>query len=84
MNTLTFEELRNDTSLKFTDISTESVRRYQYRGQEYITIDNPIALNVSKTGGHRVLDGQGLSHYIPKGWIYLTWKAKDGEPHFVK
>jgi len=83
MNKLTFEDLRNETNLKFTDISTEAVRRYQYL-VENITIDNPIALNISKAGGHRILDGQGLSHYIPKGWIHLTWKAKEGAPHFVK
>lgn len=84
MNTVAFKDLRNDTNIKFTDISTEETRRYQYKGEEYVVIENPIALNVSKAGGHRVLDGQGLSHYIPKGWIGLSWKARDGQPHFVK
>ncbi len=84
MNTLTFEELRNDTSLKFTDISTEASRRYRYPREEYIVIEAPVALNVSKAGGHRILDGKGVSHYVPRGWIGLSWVAKDGEPHFVK
>ncbi len=85
MNTVVkYKDLMNETGLKFTDISSEATRRYQYRGEEFITVDNPIALNVSKAGGHRILDGQGVSHYIPKGWIGLSWKAKEGNPHFVK
>ncbi len=49
-----------------------------------ITVNDPQYLNVSRSGGHRVLSVTGLSHYIPKGWHHLTWKAKSGEPHFVK
>lgn len=76
-------ELRNESGLDFTDISSEVSRTYHYRTTEQ-TIDAPAFLNVSKTGGHRVLDESGTSHYIPKGWIRVSWKVKDGSPHFVK
>jgi hypothetical protein len=76
---LTFNDLRVDADLKFTDISTEQWRAYEFPEKE-VRIERPIALNVSRSGGHRVLDAAGVSHYIPKGWIHLTWKA---DPHFV-
>ena len=80
--------LRNGTepALAFTDISTEMWREYVFmqNGVKHVVrIDYPLYLNVSKTG-HRVLDAQGVSHYIPKGWIHLLWEVSEGCPHFVK
>jgi hypothetical protein len=63
----------------FTDISSEEYRVYQF-DQVVIRIDLPLKLNVSKSGGHRILDSGGVSHYIPAGWQRLSWK---GSPHFV-
>ena len=79
---LTFEEVRNDSKLKFNDISSEEHREYVFP-EGSVWIDYPVALNVSKTGGHRIVDGDGKSHYIPKGWIHLNWKVKENAPHFV-
>lgn len=83
---LTFDDLQvvtdADTNLKFTDISTEQWRVYRFSNDQ-IHIDNPVALNVSRSGGHRVLDAAGVSHYIPRGWNHLSWLPKDGEPNFV-
>lgn len=75
--------MKNATELKFADISTEVYRTYIYPGGEMVRIDNPTHLNVSKNG-HRILDGQGVSHYMPQGWIHLFWEVKEGEPNFVK
>jgi len=77
-------EFRNESNLKFTDISSESRRQYRFRGGETIVIDNPLQLNVSNSGGHRLFDAQGVSHYIPPGWIHLCWTVKEGSPNFVK
>lgn len=77
-------ELRNETGLEFTDISSEEYRVYHFTDGDRVTITAPLYLHVSQSGGHRVLDAQGLSHYIPPFWIHLYWKAKDGQPHFVK
>jgi hypothetical protein len=81
---LTVDDFINESGLDFTDISTEAVRRYHYKGDTEIVISGPLMLNVSRSGGHRIFDENGVSHYIPKGWIQLTWIAKPGEPNFVK
>lgn len=77
-------QLRNESGLAFTDIASEEWREYIFGDGFKIHIECPIALNVSKSGGHRVLDGSGVSHYIPRGWKHLKWIASPGYPHFVK
>lgn len=70
--------------MKFEDISNEKHRAYTFGkdGSFYtILIENPVKIHVSDSGGHRVLDKQGVSHYIPTGWLHLEWKVTDGE-HF--
>jgi uncharacterized membrane protein len=77
------DTLRNESDHEFTDISSEQYRVYQTPfGTK--RIDNPLSLAVTPIG-HRVLDAQGISHYIDisKGF-FLEWKAKEGKPHFVK
>jgi len=73
--------VRNDTELIFTDISSEEYREYLFPQGASVLIQNPTHLHVSKSGGHRILDANGVSHYVPKGWIHLRWK---GTPNFVK
>ena len=74
----------NATDLDFTDISSEQWREYRFLGGETIRIEAPQMLNVSESGGHRIFDGLGVSHYIPAGWIHLSWLVKEGSPNFVK
>ena len=73
----------NQSDNKFVDISSEEYRTYVFSNKEEIKINGPLQLSVS-TGGHRLFDASGVSHYVPKGWIHLYWKAKQGSPHFVK
>jgi hypothetical protein len=73
----------NESTNKFVDISSEEYRTYVFPGGDEVTIQRPLKLSVS-AGGHRLFDEGGISHYIPKGWIHLHWKAKDGHAHFVK
>ena len=80
------------TNAEFDDISGEEYRTYEFgeeqlldgrvRPAQSITIVHPQWLNVSKSGGHRLVDIMGCSHYIPCGWKHLFWKAKNF--HFVK
>ncbi len=77
-------ELRNETSAEFVDISSEKSRTYWFPGNEAVVVKAPQFLNVSRAGGHRLLAANGVSYYVPHGWIALSWEAKDGEPHFVK
>ena len=74
----------NATDLEFTDISSELWREYQFLGGDRIRIEEPLKLNVSESGGHRIFDSAGISHYIPAGWVHLQWAVKDGAPNFVK
>lgn len=69
---------------EFTDISSEQFREYTFAGGDVVRIEKPSKLHVSESGGHRVLDGAGESHYIPPKWIRLRWVAKEGSPPFVK
>jgi len=66
---------------EWTDISNEEYRVYEFPGKDKIHIDKPKQLHVSASGGHRVLDADGISHYIPSGWLHLFWR---GDPAFVK
>lgn len=70
------------TNLDFMDITTELYRIYEYPDGKTIKIKLPVQLNVSKSGGHRVLDNAGMSHYIPAGWRHLYWKVKPGMKPF--
>lgn len=77
-----FNEINNQSTLTLKDISTERWREYNF--SDYVVrIDEPLAINVSKAGGHRIIDAEGVSHYIPKGWLHLKWKGKEGEPQLV-
>ena len=76
-------ELRNETTRYFTDISSEESRTYDFGDGVTVTINRPQWLSVSASGGHRLLDAAGASHYVPTGWVHLTWWAKDNQPHFV-
>ncbi len=80
----TVKDFINNSGLSFTDISTEAVRRYHFKNDEVVVIPGPLMLHVSRTGGHRIYDENGVSHYVPKGWLELTWVAKAGEANFVK
>jgi hypothetical protein len=78
-------EFKNESKEKFVDISSEMYREYIFpNSTQTVKIDLPLKLSVSSAGGHRIFDASGESHYIPKGWIHLKWRAKEDHPHFVK
>lgn len=72
----------NRSGLDFVDISSEEWREYTFEGGTTLRVDQPLRLHVSENG-HRIFDAQGVSHYVPLGWIHLKWKAKEGSPNFV-
>jgi hypothetical protein len=77
-------ELKNATDLEFTDISMEAWRRYEFGAGGNVVISRPQWLHVSASGGHRILDLEGLCHYVAHGWQQIVWQPGDGEPDFVK
>jgi hypothetical protein len=74
-----FSEITVTDKLKFQDISTEHFREYHFQNK-CLRINSPIALNVSPSGGHRVIDCRGVSYYVRPGWDYIRWF---GEHQFV-
>jgi hypothetical protein len=76
------KELRNDTEYEFADISTEKRRVYDFGGVNTV-IENPQWLAVSDNG-HRILDSDGICHYIGYSGVYFYWQVEDNQPHFVK
>ena len=79
-------EFKNESVNNFADISQETYRTYEYVKDGKIVpirIDQPTKLSVS-SNGHRVFDGSGKSHYMPKGWIHLYWEVEEGAANFVK
>lgn len=76
------EQLRNNSDHVFVDISSEVYRQYRFSNGTLVLIDHPVALSVSASGGHRIFDGE-KSHYVPSGWVHLSWEVRGGEPHFV-
>jgi hypothetical protein len=73
-------ELANESSNKFTDISSEEFREYNFGSKGFVRVEQPDWLSAGPNG-HRVVNHAGESFYIPSGWLNIRWKA---EPHFVK
>lgn len=71
-----------DKEVEFVDISSEQWRVYDF-GDHLVQIDGPKWLYVSDNG-HRLVDGNQISHYVPMGWIHLYWSVYPGEPPFVR
>ena len=69
--------------LVFKSLTDEQYRVYDWLDGKTLKIENPTSLNVSASGGHRVLDAEGVSHYIPSGWKHLYWKVKEGKQPFA-
>ena len=63
--------------LEWKDIDHEEYRVYVFKDNQRVAIQQPVLLNVSKSGGHRILDANNVSHYIPYKWIHLYWETKD-------
>lgn len=74
--------ITSNRGLIFASLENESFRVYEFDGGTQVRIENPVAVSLSSSGGHRILDGEGVSHYIPPTWIHLYWMVKEGKPHF--
>lgn len=71
--------------VEWKNIAEESYRTYLFPAQdEFFTklvevrIDNPVLLSVDyNDGGHRIIDTNGKSYYIPAGWVCLFWESHE-------
>lgn len=75
----------NESNLEFNDISSEVEREYTFPNGNKLLIKEPLYLNVSPSGGHRLYDAKGYCYYVQpnQGWS-IKWKVKGGVPSFVK
>ena len=79
------KSFKNGTKHKFDDISAEMYRTYYYPDGSQEKIEGPLLLNANfGTGGHRLFDVIGDSHYMRGGWNRITWRVYEGEDHFSK
>jgi hypothetical protein len=79
------EKFINESTLIFSDVSSELKREYNFPNGTKLTIHNPLYLNVSASGGHRLFANNGFCYYIkPSESWFIKWKPKSGQPHFVK
>ena len=82
MSKLKFSKIRVNGDMKFNDLSDESFRSYIFP-KGTVTIPNPVALHVSNSGSHYVIDGGGKAHCIPTGWIELIWDSSHNDYHIA-
>lgn len=68
------------------DITHEAWRQYDFfgpAGMAHVRIDSPTQLSV-RPDGHHILDGQGVVHHVPFGWIHMSWKQVEGQQRTVQ
>ena len=71
---------------KELDITSEQFRVYTYGDGSEFRINGPATLHVlvdDKGTSHRVIDADGVTHRPERGWVGISWAAKDGAPKFV-
>lgn len=72
---------------KELDISSEEFRVYTYGDGTKFRVDAPSTLHVivddKGSTSHRVIDVDGVTHRPERGWVGISWCARDGEPKFV-
>lgn len=77
-------KLTNNPNLTFKEINLELWREYDFLTDSgkicTLRIESPLVLNVSKSGGHRIIDSEGMAHYIPFKWIALRWENQKDAP----
>ena len=61
----------------------ERERHYVWSDGAEVVIEEPQSLIVSDNG-HRVVDKNGVSHYVPYGWIHLYWENHGTRSFFCK
>lgn len=85
-NSINYDDIRNESEYSFEDITSEKYRHYKFSGEFSgvdVRIDDPVGLAVSDNG-HRIVDAEGVCHYVGFHGFYLKWEPRSGQPHFVK
>ena len=70
---ITFDDVQRRSGIEFRDISGVEYRKYYFRGHT-ITIERPVALHVSESGGHKLVCASGESVYIDSSFLAISWR----------
>lgn len=65
--------------MKELDISSEQWREYDYGGGKVYRIFSPRTLYIKEgSTGHRILDGEGVTHWVPVNVFHtIRWYAPE-------
>jgi len=73
-----FPSLKDVTeTLEWKDIDHETYRVYIFQGGDELRIEEPSLINISASGGHRILTKYNISYYIPYKWIAFFFETDD-------
>tara|TARA_B100001245_G_C22799425_1_gene385381 strand:+ start:496 stop:723 length:228 start_codon:yes stop_codon:yes gene_type:complete len=53
----------------------EEERTYHFPDGSTYTVVKPSKLFVKKSGSHKLVDANGLNHYVKSGWNAFTFKG---------
>lgn len=59
------------------DISVEAWREYQFGNKVVVRIEKPVDLYISASGSHRVVDEEGITHWVRGDFTTIRWFAPD-------
>ena len=81
MSIITLEKTE-DLEAKFNDISgLEEWREYIWKDGSTYRIEKPISIFIKRNelgDSHRLVDAQGVRHYVPAGWLAFRFVGKWG------
>lgn len=63
-----------------SDVSEESYREYVYPNGDILEVQQPVTLYITPTGGHRVVDMNGVTTIPARGWVGIRFKQANGQP----
>lgn len=74
-------EFRNESGLKFEDVSSELERTYFFPSGYEVTIELPQFQHIDQKGNHIIFDADGTMHVVAPDWFYMRWETKEGAAH---
>ena len=70
-------ENQDKAPMRISEVGEYELERW-YTYKEYtLIIPSPWRVFIAESGSHRVQSNDGTIHYIPHGWISLSWTPRD-------
>jgi hypothetical protein len=58
------------------DLSMEETRTYHFPDGSTYTVDKPSKIYIKESGSHKIIDKNGLNHYVRPGWNAFTFEGE--------